>query len=77
MDSQVEQTLDGLSFSLCSVLCLHISSCEYFVLLCKKDQSTHTLLFLLEIDVVCEFCFGYSELLSQYPLISEYICVLL
>jgi len=31
MDPQMGQFLDGLSFSLCSTLCLHISSCEYFV----------------------------------------------
>ena len=29
--SQVEQSLDGLSFSLCSILSLHISSLEYIV----------------------------------------------
>jgi hypothetical protein len=29
--SLVGQSLDGLSFSLCSTLCLHISSWEYFV----------------------------------------------
>jgi hypothetical protein len=31
MDPQVGQSLDGLSFSLCSTRCLYISSCEYFV----------------------------------------------
>jgi hypothetical protein len=30
-DSQVEKSLDSLSFSLNSTLWLHISSCEYFV----------------------------------------------
>jgi hypothetical protein len=28
--------MDGLSFSFYSTLCLHISSCEYFVYPCKK-----------------------------------------
>ena len=31
MDPRVEKPLDGLSFSLCSILCLHIFSSEYFV----------------------------------------------
>ena len=35
MNPQVGQSLDCLSFSLCSTLCLHICSCEYFVLLLK------------------------------------------
>ena len=49
------QTLDGLSFSLCPTLCLHICSREYFVPLSKKDKSIHTLVFpLLELRVVCE-----------------------
>jgi hypothetical protein len=57
--------LDGLSFSLCSVLCLHICSHEYFVSLSKKDERTHTLVFLLfELHVVCELYRGYSELLG-------------
>ena len=30
------QPLNGLSFHLCSTLCLHISSCEYFVPSSKK-----------------------------------------
>ena len=30
MDLQVRQSLDGLSFSLCSTLCLCISSYDYF-----------------------------------------------
>ena len=37
MDPQVGQSLDGLSISFCSTLCLHISSCEYFVPPSKKD----------------------------------------
>ena len=36
-DHQVEQFLDGLSFSLCSTLCLPNSSHEYFVPPSKKD----------------------------------------
>jgi hypothetical protein len=31
MDPQVGHSLDDLSFSLCSMSCLHISSGEYFV----------------------------------------------
>jgi len=34
---QVGQSLDDLSFNLCSTLCLHISSCEYFCSPSKKD----------------------------------------
>ena len=65
MDPQMEQSLDGLSFSLCSILCLCISSHEYFVPPSKKDQSIHTLVFLLlELQVVCELYLGYSELLG-------------
>jgi hypothetical protein len=41
------QSLDGLSFSLCSTVCLHISSCEYFVHSSKKHWSIHILVFLL------------------------------
>ena len=37
---------------------------EYFVPLSKKDWSIHTLVFLLEIHVVCELYLGYSELLG-------------
>jgi hypothetical protein len=65
MNPQVGQPLDGLSFSLCSILCPHICSREYFVPLSKKDQSTHTLVFLLlELHVVCELYLGYSKLLG-------------
>jgi hypothetical protein len=63
MNPQVGQSLDGLSFSLCSALFLHICSHEYFVPLSKKDQRTHILVFLLlELHVVCELYLGYSEL---------------
>ena len=48
-------------------LCIHICSCEYFVPLSKKDQSIHTLVFLLlELHVVCELYPGYSGLISTY-----------
>jgi hypothetical protein len=40
MDLQLEQSLDGLSFSFCSTLCLHISSCEYFVPLRSTEAPT-------------------------------------
>jgi hypothetical protein len=44
---------------------LHICSHEYFVLLSEKDESTHTLVFLLfEFHVVCELYLGNSELLG-------------
>jgi hypothetical protein len=58
------QSLDGLSFSLCSTLWFHISSCEYFVPPSKKDWSIHTLVFLLELHMVCELNLVYSELLN-------------
>jgi hypothetical protein len=41
VDPQIEQFLGDLSFSLCSTLCLHISSCEYFVPPSKKHRSIH------------------------------------
>ena len=63
MDPQVGKSLDGLSFSLCSTLCLHICSCEYFVPPSKMVQSTHTFVLLLfELHVVCALYGGYSEL---------------
>ena len=65
MDPQVGQSLGGLPFSLGSILCLRISSCEYFVPPSKKDQNIHTSVFLLlELHVVCELYLGYSELLG-------------
>ena len=65
MDSQVGQSLDDLSFSLYSKLCLCVSYHEYLVPLSKKDQCKHTLIFiLLELHVVYELYFGYSELLG-------------
>jgi hypothetical protein len=61
---------DGLSFSLCFTLCIYISSHGYFVPPSKKDQSTHTLVFLpLELHVVCELYLGYPEI---FGLISTY-----
>ena len=59
--AQVGQSLDDLSFCLCSTLCLHIFSCEYFVPLSKKDWTTHTLVFFL---TFCELYLGYSKLLG-------------
>ena len=59
------QSLDDLSFSLCSILCLRISSHENFVPPSKKDQGINTLVFLLlESHVVSELYLGYSELLG-------------
>jgi hypothetical protein len=64
MDPQEGQSLDGLSFSLCSILCLYISSHGYFVPPSKKDQSIHTLVVLLDLQVVCKLYLGYSKLLD-------------
>jgi hypothetical protein len=46
MDPQVEQYLDGYSFSLCSTFYLCNSFHGYFVSPPKKDLSIHTLVFL-------------------------------
>ena len=52
---QERQHLNGLSFNLCSTLCLCNTSYGYFVPPSKKGQSIHTLvLLLLELHVVCE-----------------------
>ena len=60
---QEGQSLNGLSFNLCSTLCN--SSYESFVPPSKKGQSIHTLvLLLLELHVVCELYLGYFELLG-------------
>ena len=74
MDLQVLQSLDGLSFSLCFTPCLHISSCEYFVTLSKKNPSIHTLVFLLlELHIVHELYLGHSELWDNIHLpVSAY-----
>ena len=57
MDPQVGQALDGLSFSLCFTLCLHISSYQYCVHPSKKH--IHILVFfLLRLHVVCELYLG-------------------
>ena len=42
MDAQVGQSLDGRSFSLCSVLCLCNSFNGHFAPLSKKNGSIHT-----------------------------------
>ena len=73
MDPQVGQSLDDLSLSLCSILCLCISFCDYFVPT-SKDLSIPTLVFLLlELCLVCELYLEYSEILGYYKLISECI----
>ena len=52
-------------FILCSAACFYTCSSEYFVPLSKKDQRSHTLVFLfLELCVVYEFYLEYSELLG-------------
>jgi hypothetical protein len=55
---------DGHSFSFCTELCLYNSFHGYFVPPSKKDQSIHTLVFLLEFHVFCKLYLGYSELLG-------------
>ena len=66
-DSQVGQSLNGIYFSLCLTLCLCIYSHWYFVMIFKKQLSSHTLaLLLLEIYVVCELYLVPSELMSTY-----------
>jgi hypothetical protein len=58
------QSLDGLSFSYYSTLCLCISSHVYFVPPSKKHWIIHTLVFLLfKLHVVCELYLEYSKLL--------------
>jgi len=65
MDPQVGKSLDGLSFSLCFILCPCISSCEYFVPPSKKYCNMHIfVILLLELPVVCEFYLEYSEILG-------------
>jgi hypothetical protein len=65
MDPKVWQSLDGHSFSLCSTLCLYNSFREYFVPPSKKDQSIHTLVFLLlKFHEFCELYPGYSKFLG-------------
>ena len=65
MDPQVGQSLDGLSFSLCSTFCLCISSCGDFEPSSKKDRSIHTLVFfLLELHVACDLCLECTVLLG-------------
>jgi hypothetical protein len=44
-ESRVGQTLDGIFFSLCSTLYLHICSCEYFVLLLTRTEAPTLLSF--------------------------------
>jgi hypothetical protein len=59
MDLQVVQSLDSISFSLYSILCLHIFFCEYLVLPSKMDLSIHNWVFLLlELHVVCGLIFN-------------------
>ena len=57
MDPQVGQSLDGLSFSLCSIL--RNSFHGYFVLPSKKDPSIYTLVFLF-LSFLFLFCFWFG-----------------
>ena len=59
------QSLNGLFFSLYSTLCIYISSLKYFALPSKKDQSIHTLIFLLfELHVFCDLYLKYFKILD-------------
>jgi hypothetical protein len=74
MDPQVGQSLDVHSFNLCSKLCLCNFFRVYFVPPSKKDQSIHSLVFLLlGLHILYKLYLGYSELLGKYPLIS--VCI--
>ena len=65
MDPRVGQSLDGSSYRLSAEFCLCNSFHGYFVPHSKKEQSIHTLVFLLlEFHVVCELHLGYTELLG-------------
>jgi hypothetical protein len=79
MDPQMEQSLDGHSFTLCSILCLCNSFHGYFVPPSNKDQSIHTLIFLLlEFHVlqVVFWVFLASGLIFTYQGVRK-MCVLL
>jgi hypothetical protein len=58
MNPQVGQSLDGLSFSLCSTLYLHICSCEYFVLLLRRTKTPTLVLpsYLYFAYMYCAWC---------------------
>ena len=63
-DGSPGRAVSGWPF-LHSTLCLHISSCEYFVPPSKKHRSIQTLVFLLlELHMVCALYLGYSKLLG-------------
>jgi hypothetical protein len=62
MNPQVGQSLDGLSFSLCSTLYLHVSSCEYFVLLRRTEAPTLWSSFFLSFMWSVNFFGGCIEL---------------
>ena len=68
MDPQVGQSLDGHSFNLCSTHCLCNFFHRYFVPISKKDQSIHTLVFLLELHVFSKMYLGFSEFLANIDL---------
>jgi hypothetical protein len=63
--SLVGQYLEGHSFSLCSELCLCNPFHGYFVPHSKKEQSIHTLVFLLlQFHMFCKLNVGYSKFLG-------------
>ena len=65
MDSQVGQSLGGPSFHLTSELSLCNSFHVYLVPHSKKEQSIHTLVFLLlEFHVFYKLYLGYSKFLG-------------
>jgi hypothetical protein len=65
MDAWVGQFLDGPSFHLSSEFCLCNFFHGYFVPHSKKEQSIHTVVFLiLEFHVFCKLYHGYSKFLD-------------
>ena len=76
MDFEVRQYLDGLSFSLCSTGGLQFSSLEYFVLHFKKEQSIHTMAFLLGLQVDYKLYLGILSFCVNIRLsgITHHMC---
>ena len=76
MNPQLGQSLDGLSFSLCSKLYLHICFCEYFILLLTSNIisiSQSILILILDISGVqviwdCWSSYWFALLLSFFLL---------
>jgi hypothetical protein len=72
MNPQLGQSLDGLSFSVCSTLCFCISSHGYLVPPSKKDQSTQTLVFfLLEFHLISSLVIRETQIKTTVRVISH------